>query len=103
MQYILDGKTPVLEPDLIKWGMWLESGNRHVGDDTLTTGERVSTVFLGVDHQFGDGPPLLFESMVFNSDRFDGDMIRYSTWEEAEAGHQFILDVLSGKSLMDTE
>jgi hypothetical protein len=25
----------------------------------------VSTVFLGMNHQFGDGPPLLWETMVF--------------------------------------
>ena len=55
---------------------------------------RVSTVFLGIDHQFGDGPPLLFETMVFPKNEnakmglwHDLDQERYSTWDEAEAGH----------------
>ncbi len=49
---------------------------------------RVSTVFLGLDHQYGDGPPLVFETMVFEGEGF-GDLYceRYATWEDAEAGH----------------
>jgi hypothetical protein len=47
----------------------------------------VSTVFLGIDHNFGNGPPLLFETMVFGGE-YDGYCKRYSTWEEAEGGHK---------------
>jgi len=46
----------------------------------------VSTVFLGMDHSFGGGP-LLFETMIFGG-KSDGYMDRYSTWQEAEAGHE---------------
>lgn len=31
--------------------------------------------------------PLLFETMVFGGP-FDQEMARYSTWDEAEAGHK---------------
>jgi hypothetical protein len=57
----------------------------------------VSTVWLGLDHQFGQGPPLLFETMVFAVDRDDPgletlgpdlDCQRYSTEAEALAGHE---------------
>jgi hypothetical protein len=48
----------------------------------------VSTVFLGTNHRFlGKGPPLLFESMVFGGPTH-GEMRRYSTWDDAEIGHQ---------------
>ncbi|MEU6674851.1 hypothetical protein [Streptomyces sp. NPDC046925] len=47
----------------------------------------VSTVWLGLNHQFGDGPPLLFETMVFGSERTEQYTDRYSTLAEAEAGH----------------
>lgn len=47
----------------------------------------VSTVFLGLDMSFGDGDPLLFETMVFNGP-LDNEMDRYSSWVEAEAGHE---------------
>ena len=44
-------------------------------------------VFLGLDHSFGSGPPLLFETMVFGGP-LDEEMDRYTTWDEAEAGHK---------------
>jgi hypothetical protein len=47
----------------------------------------VSTVFLGLDHQWGDGPPLVFETMIFGGEH-DQYQERYSTWDEAEAGHK---------------
>ncbi|HEY4383371.1 MAG TPA: hypothetical protein VGN34_02695 [Ktedonobacteraceae bacterium] len=46
----------------------------------------VSTVFIGLDHNFRGGDPLLFETMIFN-DREDLHCNRYHTWGEAEAGH----------------
>lgn len=49
---------------------------------------RISTVFLALDHQYGDGPPLLYETMVFEGDGSkDLDMERYTTLEQAQAGH----------------
>lgn len=53
---------------------------------TESNGVKVSTVFLGLDHSWGDGPPLLFETMEFGGPR-DGDCDRCSTWDEAEAQH----------------
>ena len=50
----------------------------------------ISTVFLGLDHNFGDGPPLLFETMVFGG-TFDGECTRYSTWDQAVAGHRVMV------------
>jgi hypothetical protein len=47
----------------------------------------VSTVFLGLDHSFGEGPPLLFETMVFVNDMSGRWMDRCSTWAEAERQH----------------
>lgn len=46
-------------------------------------------VFLGLDHSFDDGPPLIFETMVFpsESDYADLDCERYSTPAQAVAGH----------------
>lgn len=85
-RYILDdaGK-PIAEPDLMKWARWFEKAPRHL---VLTEMNDicVSTVFLGLDHSFGVGPPLLFESMVFAGQRAI-DQRRYATVEEAKAGH----------------
>jgi hypothetical protein len=46
----------------------------------------VSTVFLGFAHDYLDGKPLLYETMVFGGE-LDGQMRRYATKEEALAGH----------------
>ena len=62
--YILDGTTPV-PASLLTWAQWYETAERHVADTWVTPTVRVSTVFLGLDHQFGEGPPLLFETMAF--------------------------------------
>jgi hypothetical protein len=61
-----------------------EDGNR-VAKDKIGDVE-VSTVFLGVDHSFGSGRPLLFETMVFGGE-LDEEQVRYSTEAEALAGH----------------
>ena len=84
-KYILDGKTPVPCGDLIAWATWLGKTNRHVGN-AEKDGVRVSTVFLGLDHSWGDGPPRLFETMIFGGEH-DDYQERCSTWEEAEAMH----------------
>jgi hypothetical protein len=46
----------------------------------------VSTVWLGLDHSFGAGPPLIFETMIFGGAR-DQEQYRYATEDEALAGH----------------
>lgn len=89
-KYILDDKhNPVPVDDVQQWGRWYEVGDRHVGDDVIGN-IRVSTVFLGLDHAFDHGPPLLFETMVFGG-ALDGEREQYSTWAEAEAGHAAML------------
>jgi hypothetical protein len=57
----------------------------------------VSTVFLGIDHNFSDdGPPLLFETMIFGGEH-DRHQTRCSTWEEAEAMHKAALELVENK------
>jgi len=63
--------------------------NRRVDLTILWWGGTVSTVFLCIDHSYGDSKPLLFETMVFpKSSYYDLDMERYSTEDEARAGHK---------------
>lgn len=51
----------------------------------------VSTVFLGLNHAFGDGEPLLYETMVFGGPH-DGRQLRCSTREEAVALHRLTVE-----------
>lgn len=97
--YVLNGRTPVAVSDVLAWGEWFATADRQVARDAdEATGVWLSTVFLGLDHQWGTGPPILFESLVFVPPtyrgplaRFDGHIKRYATWAEAERGHAAIL------------
>jgi hypothetical protein len=85
--YILDDERQARQvKDVREWAQYFEYANRHVANDTIGDAN-ISTVFLGVDHRFGDGPPLIFETMIFGGP-LDGEMWRYSTWDDAETGHQ---------------
>jgi hypothetical protein len=92
--YKLVDKVPVPCEDLEGGKLW-ETENRRVAETKLPGGFLVSTIFLGLDHRFDEGPPLVFETMVFRpevSGYQDLDMDRYSTWDEAEEGHKKIVD-----------
>lgn len=89
-KYVLDGRTPRLEADVVEWARWYETADRRVSLDRVGS-TAVSTVFLGIDHAYGlrPGAPLLFETMVREGDgRWWDYQRRYTTWEQAEAGHR---------------
>lgn len=69
-KYILDENgNPVRCDELYTWGRWIENHSaRRVSLERfgIVRKSEVSTVFLGLDHRFGDeGPPILWETMVF--------------------------------------
>lgn len=71
-----------------EWSEIWRKTDRTVAKTTLSNGYRVSTVYLGLDHGWGEGPPLIFETMVFGGEDWsEVDMLRYSTEEQALAGH----------------
>jgi hypothetical protein len=81
-----------------EWAWWMENRTGDnpapgwkIGNFELDTGENVSTVWLGLDHSwttYGEGPPVIFETMIFGGPA-DQMMWRYSTIEEAREGHLF--------------
>lgn len=90
LHYSRDGKPM----DLWTWANIIESGqDRHVADEMVGQ-VRVSTVWLGIDHNFsGIGPPLIFETMVFGG-VMDEDIWRYSTEAAALAGHDQVVTMV---------
>lgn len=96
--YILKDKKP-LAVTLEEWARrFCEDGDdRRVARDELAGGVSVSTVFLGIDHNFSDvGPPVLFETMIFGGPH-DEEQWRYTTWNEAVAGHQVAVELARAK------
>jgi len=69
------------------------ASSKHVGDETID-GQRVSTVFLHLDHNWDpEGKPVLFETMIFGGE-YNEEMWRYCTWDEAKAGHDKVVHCL---------
>ena len=85
-------------PRQVPWDEWLEWAKQPF-DQTKRVAEtqvgeaRISTVFLSVDHSFGEGPPVLFETMIFGGPHASHQW-RYSTWDDAVAGHGSITSAL---------
>lgn len=84
--YVLNGREPTPVGSLDEWAQRFQADDKHVAN-TEVGDVRVSTVFLGIDHSFGVGPPLLFETMIFGGAHSE-DQWRYSTWDEAVSGHE---------------
>ena len=88
---------------LATWARLMDDEGYRVVEQTHIGRFWISTVWLGTDHNFGLGPPMIFETMVFDatvSDRgrsgprsertvvpAELEMRRYSTIEQARAGH----------------
>lgn len=106
--YILDEKGNPVATDLMTWATWFERSckdfklKRRV-DLTIIGPYKISTVFLGLDHNFGKGPPVLWETMVFKKtskgkkwkreDYGSIEMNRCSgSREQAEAMHQKMVE-----------
>jgi len=94
-RYILTGHDPIPCEDFTTWTTWMDGPGRLVQDIQLIDAAhnlvRVCTAFLGVDVNFGDGAPVLFETVVFGGP-YDWELYRYCTWEEAQQGHAAIVE-----------
>jgi hypothetical protein len=74
--------------DVHEWREQFEKMDRHVADDVIND-LRVSTVWLGNDHNILGDRPLLLETMVFEGKGYmEIYCDRYSTWDEAVIGHK---------------
>lgn len=102
-QYILDdtGK-PVQVDDILTWARWFATNKRHVAETELD-GVRISTVFLGIDHNFGSsGAPVLWETMIFGGPH-DGYQDRYTSVEAARTGHELAVHIARGNTAPNKE
>lgn len=78
---------------LHEWSSKYTNEYKRVAQTNVAGKYNVSTIWLGLDHRYGEGAPLIFETMVFPIDSFsDLDCDRYSTLAQAEAGHAAMVE-----------
>lgn len=106
--------------DSMAWGRLVEDRDYSTVAQHWVRGWKVSTVWLGLDHNFtSEGPPVIFETMIFapkdvtvgrddtavTMDGLDQYQERYATEESAQAGHDRALAAmvhqLGGEAAMD--
>lgn len=107
--YILggeDGHEPVGVEDFMEWALWWEEAikdfdanlrvdktiveppTRFDEDGNALDGVYVSSVFLGIDHNWFDrGPAIVFETMIFGGAMSDHQW-RAATWQDAQENHR---------------
>jgi len=88
------------------WSKWYDefvgSGKHVIRNDVIkhyNCDITVSTVFLGLDHNFNNvhEEPILFETMVFGGE-LNEEQWRWMTKEKAKAGHNLVVQmVLDGQ------
>jgi hypothetical protein len=91
LYYDWDGQPITME----QWSALRKAGGIHVGLTRLGQLGDVSTVWLGLDHGYpapwgNDERPVIFETMVFGGP-LAGEMVRYTSREEAKFGHDFMV------------
>jgi hypothetical protein len=117
--FVLVGHTAV-PSNLEGWTKWFDKAyNTDAMRVAFTKTDlvEVSTVFLGINHnfRFDGGAPLLFETMAFHKlDKpkklfnnleleWDGqETMRCSTWEEAELQHRMMVAEVISKEYLGT-
>lgn len=96
----LIGRLAVPCSDMEEWARWRASvgpeGHRVAHTDLGLLW--ISTIFLGIDHNFGFGPTgdaVLFETMVFGDDETQWQT-RCDTWDEAQKMHAAAVEYARG-------
>jgi hypothetical protein len=103
MFFVLDEDHNPVPATVKEWGDFRSKPDGKRVELTQLPNCWVSTVFLGMDHGYGEGAPVLFETMAFEGDyhangckdEIEEGSNRYRTWDEAVAGHKEIVSKLT--------
>lgn len=93
MYYILDDDHEVKPVNMEQWTAWIcLNDEKRILARTEIGAATVSTVFLGINHNYtlgflGVNEPMLFETLVFGGPMND-IMFRYTSYDAAMRGHE---------------
>jgi len=91
--YIIEGEIVRPAKNMGEHVEQMAGENRRIALDEFSDTTFVSTVFLGRDHSFGQGTPILFETMAWLNGE-DYMQYRYPTYEAAMTGHRETVEEL---------
>jgi len=101
--YILKDKKPVQAQTAIEWSLWLVDFQQqvgYIGRDKINDSD-IYTVFIGIDEDFLFTGTVTTEPLLFETKVFGGPMHEHSqkcaTWEQAEAQHQKVVQLVKDK------
>lgn len=106
----IDGKV-IPEPNLFKWAEWFEEAHKKektLIKRTIIENIRISSIFLGLDHDFArvarplpeNYQPLIFETMIFDDNKkskiedLNNFQERYRTIEETIKRHNELVETV---------
>jgi hypothetical protein len=92
----------------MEWAVWHESmmmAGKQICRHDRVEGYLVSTIFLAMNHDFGgEGPPILWETMVLGEGEHAGGQWRHSSEKEALGCHAAVLaSLLTDLGVIDVE
>jgi len=92
--YKLDGHEPV-RCTLAEYAQSMQDESMRVVAQTTAGDLQISTIFTGIDRNFGSGPLSLFEAVVFGLPDDMHPQWRFSTWDEAMDNHRRLVETVT--------
>lgn len=89
--YVLDGDVPVHASSMKEWSEFMDKNK--ILKKTRVGKSEVSSIFLGMDHNFWGGAPVLFETMIFGGP-LDMTQERNQTKKGCLATHEYYVKKL---------
>lgn len=86
MYFILKDKEVVPVKDVIEWATQHEKVNKVIKQTDIRN-YFISTIFLGINYNLFGDKPVVFETMIFKDEK-SFCVKRWSTYQEAEDGHE---------------
>jgi hypothetical protein len=80
---------------LVEFATAMLNDANHIVAQATVDKYQISTVFTGIDQNWGEGAPILFETMVFGLPDDLHPQWRFSTWDEAMETHNMLVATLT--------
>lgn len=95
-RYILNNEgDPAREDNIEAFAEWHDKANRTIAKDNIGD-VLISTIFLAYDYSWGEGEPILWETLIFGGEH-DLYQERYTSKEDALVGHLKAVKLVKGE------